>query len=101
MKNYMLLYHMVDPNHVTSEGAGDTWMKWFETLGDKVVSGGNPFAREQAQIMDQKVEMETKTAFGYSIVKADSLEDAVKMAMTCPMATGDDSWVEVYETMPM
>lgn len=87
-----------------SENATANWMKWFESMGENIVDGGNPFNAEencQAQIKDQKVAMDTKSTTGYSIVKATDLKAAVDMAMTCPMAYGDDSWVEVYELLPM
>ncbi len=104
MKQFVYIYHLDNPQMTPSEGAMDAWMKWFESMGDKIVDGGNPFntANEsQAQIKDQKVTMNVTSATGYSIVKASDLTEAVEMAMGSPMATGDDSWIEVYETLPM
>lgn len=104
MKNYVYIFHLENPNMTPSEGAMAAWGKWFESIGEHVVDGGNPFNMEkdmQAQVRDGKVTMDTKSACGYCIVKANDLKEAVTWAMGCPVATGDDSWVEVYETMPM
>jgi hypothetical protein len=102
MKKYVYVFHIDTPVAEVSEAAMAAWGKWFETLGDKVVDGGNPFnPNEVAQIKDGKVTMDPDTGCGYAIVNANDLKEAVTMAMSCPVATGDDSWVQVYETMPM
>jgi hypothetical protein len=104
MKKFVYIYHLDNPQMTPSEGAGNAWMQWFESMGDKIVDGGNPFntaAESQAQVKDQNVTMNTLSATGYTVVKATDLKEAVEMAMKSPMATGDDSWIEVFEALPM
>ena len=102
MKNFVYIYHYDTPTAEPSEGAMEAWNKWFESMGDSIVDSGNPFdTHSVAQVMDGKVTMNQDTAIGYTVVKAENLEAAVKMAMGCPMAVGTDSSVHVYETMPM
>jgi len=102
MKKFVYVFHLENPMMEPSEGAMAAWGKWFASLGDKVVDGGNPFdTKEFAKIRDGKVTMDPDTACGYAIVQAEDLKEAVTMAMGCPVATGNDSWVNVYETMPM
>jgi hypothetical protein len=71
------------------------WTAWFGTLGDSVVDIGNPFGASAA------VNGGTTSALtGYSIVSAESLEDALSKARTCPIIDGGGD-VEVYETLEM
>ena len=101
MKNYVYLFYVQTAFEDTAEGNA-AWMAWFESLGDKVVDGGKPFnPKAEARIKDGVVDMDADAVAGYTIVKAESLEAAVEMAKTCPLATAPDCWVKVYETMPM
>jgi hypothetical protein len=72
------------------------WTAWFGTLGDSVVDMGNPFGGSAAVNGGS-----TSALTGYSIVSADSLDDAVAKASTCPIMEGGRGGVEVYETLSM
>jgi hypothetical protein len=74
----------------------DAWTAWFGGLGDSVVDMGNPFGASAAVNGGS-----TSGLTGYSIVSADSLDDAVSKASTCPILDGGNGAVEVYETMEM
>ena len=101
MQNYVYLYH-VDTKIELTEEQNAMWGKWFGTLGENLVDGGNPFnPKNQAQVSNGKVDMDSDTVSGYSIVKANTLEEAVTWAMTCPLANAPGCSVKVYETMPM
>ena len=101
MKNYVYVFHVESAVKPSEENMA-AWGKWFETLGDKLVDGGNPFnGQAEAGIRDGVVSMDADTVAGYTIVKADNLEEAVEMAKGCPVATGSNCWLRVYETMPM
>jgi hypothetical protein len=71
------------------------WGAWFGALGDSVVDIGNPFGASAAVNGGG-----TSGLTGYSIVNADSLDDAVAKASSCPIIEGGGG-VEVYETMDM
>ena len=101
MKNYVYVYHVDSPVEMTEEHTA-AWSKWFEGLSDNLVDSGNPFnPKAEARIVTGKVDMEPDTAAGYTVVKANTLEEAVTMAMTCPLANAPGCAVKVYETMPM
>jgi len=74
----------------------DAWTAWFGGLGDSVVDMGNPFGASAAVGGGS-----TSALTGYSIVSADSLDDAVAKASTCPIMEGGNGGVEVYETLSM
>jgi hypothetical protein len=73
----------------------DAWMAWYGSMGDKVVDVGNPFGASTAVGGNG-----TSGLTGYSIVNADSLEDAASIAGGCPILA-DGGSVEVYETVAM
>jgi len=73
----------------------DAWTAWFGSLGNSVVDIGNPFGASAAVNGGG-----TSGLTGYSIVNADSLDDAVAKASSCPIIEGGGG-VEVYETMDM
>jgi len=101
MTNYVFVYHVDAPVDMTPEHTA-AWGAWFETLGEALVDGGNPFnPKAEARISEGKVDMDADTAAGYTVVKAANLEAAVTMAMTCPLAQAPGCAVKVYETMPM
>lgn len=87
-----------------SEAAGDAeaWGGWFGKLGSKLIDGGNPF-KDNGQAVNNSGVMAVKEmpATGYSIVEADSMDEATEMAKGCPLMQADDGAVCVYEALPM
>jgi hypothetical protein len=72
------------------------WGKWFESVADKTVEhGGFSGAREisHSGIKDLPMGMESIT--GYSIINAESLDDAEKIAQDNPFIAS----IRVYEIM--
>ena len=73
------------------------WGKWFESVADKTVDQGgfHGGAREisHSGIKDLPMEMESIT--GYSIINAESLDDAEKIAQDNPFVAS----IRVYEIM--
>ena len=78
------------------------WNDWFEELGDNLVDGGNPTGPVARTIKPDRSVVEGpdgKMATGYSILKAESLDDAMKLAQGCPMLDGNGN-ITVYEILP-
>lgn len=99
MGKYVFIYYGGMEN---SKEVMDAWMKWFGVLGDKLVDGGNPF-NDGGQAVNQDGVMPIKDmpATGYSIVSANSMDEATNMAKDCPVNTTKNGAVLVYEAMPM
>ncbi len=93
MKKFLFLYKgFVTP----TDEIGQQWMKWFEEVGDKMVDSGNPMGAGTEISKDGSVtelEFGLEAFTGYSIINAESKEDAVAIAQTNPMITS----VIVYE----
>jgi hypothetical protein len=80
--------------------AMQAWNDWFGTLGDALVDGGNPISQARAISPDGSVMDATSAPSGYSILKADSLDNAVAFAKGCPVLAGGAT-VVVSETFPV
>lgn len=97
MKKFMFLYKgFMTP---TAE-IGQAWMKWFEEVGDKMVDSGNPMAAGTEIMKDgsmNELEFGLEAFTGYSIINAESKEEALELAKTNPMITS----VIVYELTKM
>ena len=75
------------------------WDVWMHDLGSALKDGGNPFAPGAAKTIsaDGAVRDGAGSASGYSVISADSLDDATAKAQGCPVLQGGAT-IEVYET---
>jgi len=64
------------------------------------VDGGNPISQSKAISADGSVMDATSAPTGYSIIKAESLDQAVGLAKGCPVLAGGAALV-VSETFPV
>ena len=79
------------------------WGAWYEGLGAAVVDPGNPFSPAVKSILSDGTVGDGpygSQSSGYSILSADSMDDALAMAKKCPMLAGDGQ-ITVYEALPM
>jgi len=103
MPNFLLAYHggggMAQDEAARNKIMAD-WGKWFQDLGPALVDGGNPVMR--AKTLSSKGAVSDgggqNPVSGYSVVKADSLDAAVKLAKGCPVLVGGGT-IEVAETI--
>ncbi|MEV1128551.1 hypothetical protein [Agromyces sp. NPDC049794] len=86
MNTYMFLYKgYVTPTPEIEKA----WMDWFASVGDRMVDSGKPMSRG-AEVTPgdvRTIEPGLESFTGYSIVTADSLDDAIEVAKTNPMIT--------------
>ena len=101
MANYLLVYHGGGMPQSADEQAKvmAAWGKWFGELGDAIVDGGNPVGQTRTIGANGAVSEGggANPASGYSVIKADSMEQAVQRAKGCPILQGGGS-IEVCET---
>jgi YCII-related domain len=100
MANYLLTYKGggMPENEAEGQKVMEAWMAWFGGLGAAVVDGGNPCGPSKNIAANGTVTDGAPSQItGYSVVKADSLDAATKMAKGCPILASGGS-VEVYET---
>jgi hypothetical protein len=75
------------------------WETWMGGLGTNLVDGGNPFGPSKTVTNSGTVtDGATSGLSGYTIIKANTMDEAVTAAKTCPVMLGGAS-IEVYETI--
>jgi hypothetical protein len=97
--NYLLVYHGGAMPETQEEQARvmQQWTDWFGVLGDRLVDGGNPVSQTKSIAAGGSVSDTANAPTGYSIIKADSLDQAVELAKGCPVLQGGAS-IDVAET---
>ena len=77
------------------------YKEWLSSLGDSAVSPANPFKNTNTVNPDGTVTPGSTTSMsGYTIIEADSMEMALKIAKACPFLDIGGS-LEVSELMQM
>lgn len=102
MTDYLLLYSGGSMPETEAEQADvmKAWDAWMSSIGSALKDGGNPFTPMVKSIAADGTVSDGPVggmASGYSIIQADSLDDAVEMAKGCPVTLGGAS-ISVYET---
>ena len=101
MANYLLAYTggsgMAD-NEAEHQAAMAKWGQWFQALGPAVVNPGNPLG-ESTSLEATGTNGAAKSGLsGFSIIAADSLQQASEFAKGCPILEAGGK-VDVYETI--
>lgn len=102
MANFLLTYHGEGGMPATDAERAqvfEAWTSWFSQLGDAVVDQGNPTAGARAISPDGSVMDATSAPTGYTILRADSLDQAVALAKACPVLAAGQA-VVVSEIVP-
>lgn len=106
----MVLYHApVDAAEQTANSTPEeqaegmkAWMDWAERCGDDLVDMGAPLANGRQLSQDGEHENSDEEISGYSILQAESLEEAISLLEDHPhLVWNEDCTIEVHETMPM
>jgi hypothetical protein len=102
MSDFVLLYQggSMPETEEEQKRVMDAWTSWFASIGDAVKDRGNPFSGAAATIAaDGAVSSGGGgSASGYTILQADSLDDATALAKGCPVLLGGAS-ITIYETL--
>lgn len=105
MPNFLFVYHgggkmPTDPKEIEKEMAA--WGAWFEQIGESnIVDGGNPVGQSFTVSDDGSVVENggSNPVSGYSIFRADSMQDAIALAKKGPQnkAGGTTEIAEIIE----
>jgi hypothetical protein len=100
--NYLLVYHGGGSPESKEEQAKvmQAWTDWYTELGPAVVDGGNPASQSRSLAGDGSIsDAGSDPVSGYSIIKADSIDQALAHARGCPIFLGPrPARIEVVET---
>jgi hypothetical protein len=100
MANFLLLYRgggMPDSDEEKKKSM-EAWGEWMKQCGDNLVDAGNPCSNAKSVTKDNVGEVSGDRVTGYSVIKADSIDDAVKAAQMVPLVVDGSGSCDVYET---
>ncbi len=103
MSDYVLLYQGGSMPETDEERKTvmDAWTAWFTSLGSAVKDQGNPFSGQAKTIGADGAVSEGGGgggATGYTILTANSLDEATTLAKDCPVLQGGAN-IMVFETL--
>ena len=96
MKKFLMLHYGYE--EPTPEVMG-TWQAWFAKVGDHFADMGSPLGNglEVTKTSKRELSPDDGAATGYSVISADSREDAERLIEGCPIISS----VRLYEAMSM
>ena len=102
MAKFLLLYMGGSMPETEAEMAQvmKAWETWYTALGSAVVDPGNPFTPVAKKVASNGTISNGSAdpmASGYTILAAESLDTAAKMAQTCPVLKGGGE-ISIFET---
>ncbi|MDO6694784.1 YciI family protein [Aliiglaciecola sp. 3_MG-2023] len=111
MNEYMLIYRggnkdwMTDTSPEDMAEAMEKWGQWMAELEERkqLVSGGSPLNYEGKRLTGDGVVTDVSLAeikelvTGYSIVRSETMEDAIEIAKKCPIFLHPNITVEIRE----
>lgn len=103
MSQYIIVYFGGNQPASPEEGKRHyaKYREWLVSLGDSVLSPANPLKNTSTINSDRTVTNTSKTSMsGYTIIKANSIEEALTLAKTCPFLDIGGS-LEVSELVEM
>lgn len=104
MTNFVLVYTGGGMPESEEEQASvmAAWGAWYEKQGAAIVDGGNPFGASKSVTADGVSDgaVSSPSATGYTIISADSLDEAVGKVKDHPHIKYGGQ-VSVYETFKM
>lgn len=104
MTNFVLVYTggTVPETQEEQQAVMAAWGAWYGAMGESVVDGGNPFSKSK-NVSSNGVSdgpASSPAATGYTVISADSLDDAVSKVENHPHVKHGGA-VTVYETFQM
>lgn len=102
MTNYFIAYTgtKTKMSPEDSEKNMEKFKTWMDSLGDALISPGNPLGLSKTVSSDGVSEIrENNPLLGFSLLKADSLDDAVNIIKNCPFL--EYGSIEVSEILKM
>ncbi len=94
MKKFVFLHYGFE---TPTQEIMDAWSKWFASIGGKLVENCGPFGsgREITNAGTKELSLDKEAITGYSTINADNIDEAEKIAKSCPFITS----IRVYEVM--
>ena len=102
MANFLLIYKggKMGDTEEERKKTMQAWGEWMKQCGDNLVDPGNPCSNSKAVSKDGVSDVSGEKVTGYSVIKADSMDNAVHAAQMVPLVVDGSGSCDVYETFP-
>jgi len=108
MTKYLFIYHApmtpadaAPPTPEQMEAVMGQWNAWAGKVGDRMVDFGNPLAGG-VQVTPEGTSPSTREVAGYTLIEADSMDDALALAQDHPhLNMPGGCTIEVHEALPV
>lgn len=108
MSRYVFIYHRPPwsaeapaPTPEDARAGMARWMAWHDRVGDRMVDFGTPLA-DGVRVSSDGTTPSDRDVVGYSIVEADSLDEALALAQNHPhLDTTGGCEIEVHAALPL
>ena len=104
MPDFIFAYHGGKSPASQEEGdkAMAAWGAWFDEMGDQIVNPGNPVGMSKTVSAEGIADNGGANPLaGFTVVRADDIDAACKIAQGCPMVTDGTGSVEVAPVIEM
>jgi len=108
MTKYLFIYHApmtpadaAPPTPEQMEAVMGQWNAWAGKVGDRMVDFGTPLAGG-VQVTPEGTSPSTREVVGYTLIEADSMDDALALAQDHPhLNMPGGCTIEVHEALPV
>ena len=108
MTKYLFIYHApmtpadaAPPTPEQMEAVMGQWNAWAGKVGDRMVDFGTPLAGG-VQVTPEGTSPSTREVVGYTLIEADSMDDALALAQDHPhLNMPGGCTIEVHEALPI
>ncbi len=108
MTKYLFIYHApmtpadaAPPTPEQMEAVMGQWNAWAGKVGDRMVDFGTPLAGG-VQVTPEGTSPSTREVAGYTLIEADSMDDALALAQDHPhLNMPGGCTIEVHEALPV
>lgn len=104
MPDFIFAYHggKSPESQEESDKAMAAWGAWFEEMGPQIVNPGNPVGMSKTVSADGIADNGGSNPLsGFTVVRADDIDAACKIAQGCPMVADGSGSVEVAPVIEM
>ncbi|NKB61802.1 MAG: hypothetical protein GKR95_06570 [Gammaproteobacteria bacterium] len=104
MSKYVFAYHggKMPESEEEAKKVMSQWVTWLQGLGNNLIDGGNPVGKSSTVQSDGSITPDggSNPLSGYSLIEADTMEQALEFAQGCPALAAGGS-VEIAMAMEM
>ncbi len=104
MPDFIFAYHggKSPESKEESDKAMAAWGAWFDEMGDQIVNPGNPVGMSKTVSAEGIADNGGANPLaGFTVVRADDIDAACKIAQGCPMVADGTGSVEVAPVIEM